>query len=443
MGVGALFASAGLIASFGVLGLNSIAVARIEGADGVGLVALSAQIVLVSAFLAGVGLRTSVAYRVSAGLWSPRSAVRGAIKASVLLGLGGAALGLVAYVLLRDSALSEFTPLMAACLLGALPFTLLWWILPAIPLAREQFEQYALLTFAAPVSVLLLCPLGAVLAGRTGTVEGFAAGYLVGGVVSAAWAIRFARTPEAGVGPEHRVRDAGGFGMRAWVNDLFQFINLRPDLFIVSAYVGVAEAGVYSVTISISSLVWILSQPLASVVLPQTAGMEAAGAGAEDGLSRESQTSAVRHAVVISALATIAVVPILLLAPLVWGDGFGDIPKLGLIMLPGVALLGVARVMVAAFTGRGAANHALLVGIVSFPLALIAFLVVVPEHGATGAAVVSCATYVVASLLAAVLFFRSSGVALRAALVPRRSDVGDYAELISRGRARVLELRGR
>ena len=47
--MGALLASAGLIASFAALGLNSIAVARIEGPDGAGLVALSTQVVVIAA----------------------------------------------------------------------------------------------------------------------------------------------------------------------------------------------------------------------------------------------------------------------------------------------------------------------------------------------------------------------------------------------------------
>ena len=278
-GVGAVLASAGLIASFGALGLNSIAVARIEGPDGAGLIALCTQVVVIAAFIAGIGMRTSVTYRVGAGLWSARSAVRGALGASLALGLAGAALGFGVYLLLRHSAMSEFSPLMAASLMGTLPLALAWWIVPAIPLACERFEQYALLTVAAPVAVLLSCPAGAMVGGKTGAVIGFAAGFALGGAANAAWALRFARTEEAGQGPEHGIREAGGFGFRAWVNDLFQFINVRPDLFILSAYWGAADTGVYAVTISITSLVWILSQPLASVVLPRTASLEALGTG--------------------------------------------------------------------------------------------------------------------------------------------------------------------
>jgi Na+-driven multidrug efflux pump len=89
--------------------------------------------------------------------------------------------------------------------------------------------------------------------------------------------------------------------------------------------------------------------------------------------------------------------------------------------------------MVAAFTGEGAANEALFVGLVSFPLTFIAFLLVIPDHGSTGAAIVSCASYAVASLLAAYLFLRAPGHSPRSALVPRVSDLRDYARLARRG----------
>jgi O-antigen/teichoic acid export membrane protein len=434
-GSGALLASLALIATAGALGLNSIAVSRIEGPDGAGVIALSTQFIFLATFVAGAGLRTSIAHRVGAGLWSPRSAVRGALVASLGLGLIGAGLGMIAYALLRHGALSEFTLVMAGALMAALPFALAWWILPAVPLARELFEEYALLTGVAPACVLLICPALALVAGRSGAVIGFAAGWLLGGLITAAWAIRYAATPEAGMGPERRLREAGGFGLRAWVNDLFQLINLRPDLFILSAYYGVADTGVYAVTVAITSLVWIVSQPLASVVLPRTASVSAANAGLSPEVAAAWPISAVRHSVLVSLAASLVVIPLLAIAPLVWGPGFDRTLELGLILVPGVALLGVGRVMVAAFTGRGAANQALIVGLVSFPLTFVAFLLVIPDHGTTGAAIVSCCSYVAASLVSAVLFFRSTRTPVAAALVPRSSDLRDYVNLVQRVRA--------
>jgi O-antigen/teichoic acid export membrane protein len=433
-GSSAVLASLALAGSYVALGLNSISISRIEGADGAGLMALSTQFIFLATFVAGAGLRTSVTYRVGAALWSPHSAVRGVLIASLGLGAAGGALGMGMWVLLRDSALSDFSLGMALALMCALPFALAWWIVPAIPLARERFETYALLTVAAPISVVLLCPALALVAGETGAVIGFAAGWVLGGLINAIWAVRYARLPEARGGPEHGVRDAGGFGAKAWVNDLFQLVNLRPDLFILSAYYGIDDTGVYSVTVSITSLVWIVSQPLASVVLPRNAMVFAsADPGLTPVIPEERQGAAVRHSVIISAAAALVVVPILAIAPLVWGPGFGRTLELGLILLPGVALLGVGRVMVAAFTGEGAANEALFVGLVSFPLTFIAFLLVIPDHGSTGAAIVSCCSYIATALLAAYLFLRARGHSARAALVPRAEDVRDYLRLARRG----------
>jgi O-antigen/teichoic acid export membrane protein len=433
-GSSAVLASLALAGSFAALGLNSISISRIEGADGAGLIALSTQFIFLATFVAGAGLRTSVTYRVGAGLWSAHSAVRGVLLAALCLGAVGAVLGMGMWALLRGSALSDFSLGMAVALMCALPFALAWWIVPAIPLARERFEAYALLTVSGPVSVLLLCPALALAAGKIGAVIGFAGGWALGGLINGLWALRYARLPEARRGPEHRVREAGGFGARAWVNDLFQLINLRPDLFILSAYYGAADTGVYAVTVSITSLVWIVSQPLASVVLPRNAMVFAS---ADPGLSpvipEAKQSAAVRHSVVVSAAAALFVIPILAVAPLVWGPDFGRTLELGLILLPGVLLLGVGRVMVAAFTGEGAATEALFVGLVSFPLTFIAFLLVIPDHGSTGAAIVSCCSYVAASVLAAYLFLRAGGHSARSALVPRADDLRDYLRFARRG----------
>jgi Na+-driven multidrug efflux pump len=92
---------------------------------------------------------------------------------------------------------------------------------------------------------------------------------------------------------------------------------------------------------------------------------------------------------------------------------------------------------VAAFTGEGAATDALLVGLVSFPLTFVAFLIVIPDHGSTGAAVVSCGSYVVASVLAAYLFLREPRHSLRTSLVPTGEDLRDYVRLARRGLSRI------
>jgi hypothetical protein len=91
IGSSAVLASVALAGSFAALGLNSISISRIEGADGAGLIALSTQFIFLATLVAGAGLRTSVTYRVGAGLWSAHSAVRGVLLAALILGSVGPA----------------------------------------------------------------------------------------------------------------------------------------------------------------------------------------------------------------------------------------------------------------------------------------------------------------------------------------------------------------
>jgi hypothetical protein len=137
LGTGALLASASLAISYVAIGITSIAAARIVGANDTGVVALSNQIVLITVFVAGIGLRTSVAAMVGAGQWSVRGAVHRIVPAAFALGLVGG-IGGYLYLLLQDSALRGFSHSMAIALMICLPFALLWWMIAAVAVGRER-----------------------------------------------------------------------------------------------------------------------------------------------------------------------------------------------------------------------------------------------------------------------------------------------------------------
>jgi hypothetical protein len=66
---------------------------------------------------------------------------------------------------------------------------------------------------------------------------------------------------------------------------------------------------------------------------------------------------------------------------------------------------------------------------------------VIPDHGSTGAAIVSCCSYVAVSLLSAVLFFRTSHASFREALLPHRGDLHSYLDVARKLRGRLAAAR--
>jgi O-antigen/teichoic acid export membrane protein len=443
LGVGALLASAAFAIAFALLGINSIAIARIEGPGATGLVALGTQLVFTGIFVAGLGLRSGATARVAAGEWSPASALRSLTVASLGLGLLAGAAGIGVFALGQNGILSGFSWTSAAALMAAVPLALAWWTLPAVPLALERYEAYVALTIANPIGILALSPAGAAIDGAEGAVIGLAGGFALGGLAALAWTLVFLRRLPADGGPRGGVLGAARIGARAWVNDLFQLLHLRPDLFVVNAFAAATDVGVYSVAVSVTSIAWVLSQALATVVLPRSATLRADPAAEPLRVGAGLAASAARHGVLVSVAVSLLVGAGLFLVPVVWGPGFDRSVDLGLIMLPGVAALGVGRVMVASFTGLGHESYALLVGLISLPLSLVAYLLVVPGSGVTGAAVVSCASYLAASLAAGVLFARATGLPGRRFLLPTGADLDDYLRLGGRLRAEAARRRSR
>jgi O-antigen/teichoic acid export membrane protein len=112
--------------------------------------------------------------------------------------------------------------------------------------------------------------------------------------------------------------------------------------------------------------------------------------------------------------------------PLLYGRRFHETILLGFIMLPGVLLLGVAKILAAAIAGRGKPRYTLYSSLISVPLTLGLYFALIPTAGAHGAALGSCISYLLTAALTYAFFRRVADVGPRRAFVPGRSDFADY-----------------
>jgi O-antigen/teichoic acid export membrane protein len=120
-----------------------------------------------------------------------------------------------------------------------------------------------------------------------------------------------------------------------------------------------------------------------------------------------------------------AIVPLLLLflaVPLLYGHRFSHSIVLGLILLPGVLVIGLGKALSAVTTGRGHPRYALYLSLVSFPLTIALYAALIPPWGATGAALASTISYTLTTLVAWVFYRRVTGLRFRT-LIPGREDL--------------------
>jgi O-antigen/teichoic acid export membrane protein len=449
--VGASAALVGQLSTVAGSIVTSIFVAQMFGPAGTGTYALIGNLFAAVLLLAALGLPTGITFLVSRGTWPARRALRESFAAAVPMGLAGTALGLAFYAWTDHSVLNGIGRGEVAAVMAVVPFGLVWLFCSAIAIGRDLYERIATFQLSrAGLSVAAVIGLG-IAFGLNGAILGFALAQVLGAAAAGASLARFNRreTVDPALRSDRRettrpLRTALRFGRRAWSADVLQFLNYRLDLFILAAYVARAEVGLYSLAVSLTMLAWLVPSAIGQVLLPRTASLDSASTAGH--VSRADANGAVarviRHTVILQ-LPTGAVVVVLLTVgiPLVYGAPFHGSIALGLLLLPGVLAASVAKVVSPVITGRGFPIYSVYNVLITVPVTVTLYYLLIPPLGATGAALASTASYTLTTILAMYFYRRATGSSVRAALVPTRADVREYrvavAHVMSSGRARV------
>lgn len=410
----------------------TIMVARLLGPAGAGGFAIAQTLMLVLMVGVTLGLEHGIVYYVSRGHWSARRANRSAQRMAAISGLAGAAAG-VAGRLLIPSAFGGLSLASVMVVAGALPFALSWLYFSYVALAGDRYEGFALPpVLQSALALILIAALGAIF-GLSGAVAGFALAHLLTALAAAIAARRAlpasARVPDAPPATG-ALRRAISFGIKGYSANALQLINYRLDLFILSSVAGAAAVGHYAVAVAVTGVLWLMPQALSDVVFARVASLSSA-TGEQSARSLEFvEAKSLRHAVTVVVLgAAVLAGALLLLVVPIYGAAFRPAITLGLILLPGVALLGVANTMAATIVGRGHPGYLLATTLVTMPLTVALYLVLIPDLHATGAAIASSISYTCSFVLTAVAYRRVVGRSLSMRLVPTRSELEDYLAL--------------
>jgi len=412
-------------------GVLSIVLARTIGPSGTGHFALLLTLTGIAAMFASLGLTAGITYEVSRRRWSVRHAFRTTYFVAALLGAVGFLGGLGVFLLTEESVFAGIGVGVAILALASLPPLLAYQYSNAIVLARERYESYAVLELGHSATLLLIGAGLAIPFGLTGAVIGLLAAAVVGAVIGVVVLVREERRDSVGVRGGSLFR-ALRFGLQSWGANLLQQINYRFDILILGGFASAQAVGVYSVALTLTSVAWVMPQGLGTVLFPRVASLdESALTGAiTTDESDAALAKASRHGVLLTLPAALLISALLLIAvPLLYGSKFSETTKLGFILLPGVLLLGIAKVLSSAIAGRGHPRYTLYISMISVPITLALYFSLIPAFDEWGAALASSISYALAALLAVVYFRHATKISLRDAFVPRAEDIADYGGL--------------
>lgn len=184
-----------------------------------------------------------------------------------------------------------------------------------------------------------------------------------------------------------------GFGIRDHAGNLVQFLNYRLDQFIVSAYLGATALGVYSVSVSIAELLWVVPSAAGVLTFARAARIE------NEALNRTTPVL-LRLLFALSLAGGIAIALLgRWLIVLMYSEAFVGAYDALLLLLPGAVLLGLGKVMAGEIAGRGHPGLNSVPAGVGAVVTIALDLVLIPRYGVRGAAGASSVAYALVTAL--------------------------------------------
>jgi O-antigen/teichoic acid export membrane protein len=376
-----------------VVSVASVLVARSGGAAVLGQYTLLRVLPWLTAVVVSSGLPLASTYFLGrTGRADPR--LRPTIV--VLAGVGAAAAAAV-WVALTPLLHHLFFPSMSSRLVAVMAITVvtqLWTVL-AKACCQGSADMLGANLVILTEELMFLPAFGLAVGLRLHGIQAVAAGMIVGGVCATVVATgRLARRGffRIWASPSRRLAwSLIAFGARGQLGNLLWLVNLRLDFILLAVIAGPATLGIYAVASKCAELMRLPATALSYVLYPRfTRATPAQAAGDARRLLHRATLATLATAPVLAALSIVTL-------PVLFGESFRPAIAPACILLIGLAVEGAAAVANGYLlgTGRpGAYSLGMGLGVV---VTVALDLLLIPRHGAIGAAVASSIAYLSAT----------------------------------------------
>ena len=178
-------------------------------------------------------------------------------------------------------------------------------------------------------------------------------------------------------------------------------ISYRIELFILDRYRGIGAVGVYSISMQAAEAIWLVAAAIATSVTAPAVQED------EPGARRLIARSALRGLVYTAVLAAVVGITAPFLIPALFGHDFRHAARPLAFLLPGIVAYAPVSILVVYLSVRcGRPRLSLAVAVVGLLVTASASVVLIPRHGASGAALSSTIGYVAGGGLAWLFFAR-------------------------------------
>ncbi|MEM3036180.1 MAG: polysaccharide biosynthesis C-terminal domain-containing protein, partial [Thermoplasmata archaeon] len=184
------------------------------------------------------------------------------------------------------------------------------------------------------------------------------------------------------------------YGMKGHIGNVLQYLNYRFDMFLVNYFLGAASVGIYSISVAVAELIWYFPNSVGFVIFPKAASTKPE-------IMNNFTPRVFRITLGINTLGAMGLILLgKTLIAFVYSPAFlpAYIPMITI--LPGVVLLGSAKVLTNEIAGRGYPHYNSINSGFSLVLTVILDIILIPKYHIIGAALASSISYSISFILA-------------------------------------------
>ncbi|MEZ5046872.1 MAG: oligosaccharide flippase family protein [Chitinophagaceae bacterium] len=177
------------------------------------------------------------------------------------------------------------------------------------------------------------------------------------------------------------------FSTIAWLCNAFQFLSYKIDFWIISAYHGNADLGIYSVGVSLVQMLWLLPNAVTTVLYTYMSGYN----------EKKSEELTVMISGVIFWIALLGGILfaalLYFLIPIIYGVEFKNAVWVVFLTMPGVILMAYPIILSTFFASKGKIIYNLYSTLICFIVIILFDFILIPTYSMYGAAIASAFAY--------------------------------------------------
>ena len=394
--------------------VTGIVLARLLGPEGKGVYAAVQVFPSIIISLADLGVRQATIFQLGKKVHPEDEVVSVTVFFMVVSSLLSLAIGAGVYFFVDNP---SFTLLMIVLALSTIPTSLINSYSQGIFLGKEQIRRFSftswLPAFVRFVAILVL----------VGVVGLHVTGAILAGVIASAslavyslWLVSRHSSLKIRFIPEI-AREMLSLGL-VYAAALFVLgLNYKVDIVILQQLSSDADVGQYTQGVTLAELLWQLPTALSFVLFSK-------GANAKDpkAFSR-NVAKLMRVTLLVATLGSAALFAVVgFFIPFVYGEEFAPSVLITRLLLPGIVAFTVFKVLNMDLAGKGRPLLSLYVAVPSVVVNIALNLVLIPNHGANGAALASTLSYMLSALVFIIVYSRAVALPMRDLLRYQRSD---------------------